>query len=292
MDGFINILKPVGATASDVVVCAKHVLHEKCGHLGTLDPGAAGVLPIAVGRATKLFDFLTDKKKRYRAYFTFGKTTDTLDSYGKVSASGIVPSEAQLNKALELLQGKISQMPPAYSAISVGGVRAYKLARSGAEPILRQREVTIFSFELLRRHSESTFVFDIVCSAGTYIRSLARDLAALCGTVAYMSCLIRLSSGCFDIADAVTLDELRENKEKCLLGLTYPLADVDDCVLPDSLFDDLNNGRKIVCPFENGYRKIYCKNTFFGLARNVKGRLDLQYYLKSADNTDNCICRI
>lgn len=280
MDGFVNVLKPVGATASDVVVCLKHIFHEKAGHLGTLDPGAAGVLPVALGRGTKLFNFLTDKVKFYRAYFTFGKTTDTLDSYGTVCGLGIVPDEAQIMAALPKLVGQISQIPPSYSAISVGGVKAYKLARGGDDVKLPSRDVTVFEFSLLHQHSQNTFVFDIKCSAGTYIRALARDLAALCGTVGYMSCLIRLQSGCFDIENAFTLDEVREQKEKCVLGLTYPLQDVEVCVLPDNLYDRLNNGRKITCPFETGYRKIYCKNQFFGLAKNDNGTLNLQYYLK------------
>lgn len=283
MDGFVNILKPVGATASDVAVCVRHVLHEKCGHLGTLDPGASGVLPVAVGRATRLFDFLTDKTKYYRAYFTFGKTTDTLDSYGKICGEGNLPSKEQILGALPLLTGNISQMPPSFSAISVGGVRAYKLARNGEEVTLQPREVYVSEFSLLRQYDDSTFVFDIRCSAGTYIRSLARDLATACGTVAYMSCLIRLSSGCFDITNSFTLDEFREKKEACVVDLMYPLRDVEECILPDRLFSDLSCGRKISCPFEKGYRKIYCKGVFFGLARNDNGRLDLKYYLKAVD---------
>lgn len=281
MDGFVNILKPVGATASDMVVCVKHIFKEKAGHLGTLDPGAAGVLPVAVGHATKLFGFLTDKVKHYRAFFTFGKTTDTLDSYGKVTAFGTLPTPQQLQQAAAQLQGEIWQTPPAYSAISVGGVKAYALARKGQQVQLKSRKVTVHSFSLLRQHSEDTFVFDIKCSAGTYIRTLAQDIAALCGTVAYMSCLIRLQSGCFDIQNAVTLQQLREEGAKHLLDVMYPLQDVEVCTLPDSMWQNLNNGVSLPCPFEEGYRKIYCKGQFFGLAKNHEGKLFLQYYMKN-----------
>lgn len=281
MNGFVNVLKPVGATASDVVVCVKHALKEKSGHLGTLDPGASGVLPVAVGKATRLFDFLTDKVKYYRAFFTFGKTTDTLDSYGAVTGKGTVPAEEELIAACEKLTGAIWQTPPAYSALSVGGVKAYKLARSGVDVQLKQRKVTVFELKLLRRQCEDTFVFDVKCSAGTYIRSIARDIASLCGTVAYMSGLIRLQSGCFTIENAYTLDEVRSLGEKCLLDVTYPLSDVESCVLPDNLYDDLDFGRKIACPFEHGYRKIYCMGQLFGLAKNDNGILKLQYYLKN-----------
>ena len=283
MNGFINVLKPVGATASDVVVCVKRVLHEKkVGHLGTLDPGASGVLPVAVGQGTKLFNFLTSKVKYYRAFFTFGKTTDTLDSYGEVLESGRkLPTSEQLVAVLKGFVGAIQQVPPAYSAISVGGVRAYKLARNGETVELRSRTVQIYDISLVDERSADTFVVDIKCSGGTYIRSLARDIANACGTIGYMSGLIRLQSGCFDIDSAYTLDEIRELKEKCLLDVMYPLGDVDNYVVEDKLFDDLDNGRSVMCNFD-GYRKIYCKGVFFGLGKSVNGRLNLEYYLKNA----------
>ena len=211
MNGFVNVLKPVGATASDIVVCVKHIFREKAGHLGTLDPGASGVLPIAVGQATKLFDFLTNKTKYYRAFFTFGKTTDTLDSYGTVTeTNGTLPNADDVSVALKHFCGQLNQVPPVFSAKSVNGVRAYKLARSGAQVELKPRTVTVYGIDLVSRLSADTFVIDIRCSGGTYIRSLARDIAAYCGTVGYMSGLIRLQSGCFDIARAYTLDEVRE----------------------------------------------------------------------------------
>lgn len=282
MNGFVNVLKPVGATASDVVVCLKHIFHEKAGHLGTLDPGATGVLPVAVGKATRLFNFLTDKVKVYRAFFTLGKTTDTLDSYGTMTqTSTVLPTSQQVQQAVRNLTGNISQMPPLYSAITVGGVRAYKLARSGMEVQLKPRSVTVHRFELLRQVSADTFVFDVECSAGTYIRSLARDLAALCGTVGYMSGLIRLRSGCFTIENALTLEEIRLRGEECVKDIMYPLKDLETCVLDSGVYADLDNGRKVICPFKEGFRKIYCNGTFFGLGTNVNGYLDLRYYLKN-----------
>ena len=284
MNGFINVLKPVGATASDVVVCVKHVLHEKkVGHLGTLDPGASGVLPVAVGQGTKLFNFLTNKVKYYRAFFTFGVTTDTLDSYGEVTQrSEVLPTAEQLKTVLKQFVGHINQAPPMYSAISVGGVRAYDLARKGVEVELKTRPIEVYSLELIAQRSPDTFVVDIKCSGGTYIRSIARDVGQALGTVAYMSALIRLKSGCFDIKDAVTLDEIREKKEACLLGLDYPLRDVENYVFDDARFDDINFGRKVRCDSFDGYKKIYCKNIFFGLGKCRDGYLDLEYYLKNA----------
>ncbi len=282
MNGFVNVLKPVGATASDIVVCIKHIFREKAGHLGTLDPGASGVLPVALGQATKLFDFLTNKTKYYRAFFTFGKTTDTLDSYGAVTeTSSILPNTNDVSVALKHFCGKLNQVPPVFSAKSVNGVRAYKLARSGAQVELNPRTVTVYGIDLVSQMSSDTFVIDIRCSGGTYIRSLARDIAAHCGTVGYMSGLIRLQSGCFDMARAYTLDEVRELKENCLTDILFPLADVEDCVFPDVRYDDIDFGRKVKCPFDGGYRKVYCKNVFFGLGVNEGGYLKIKYYLKN-----------
>lgn len=283
MNGFINVLKPVGATASDVVVCLKHILHtKKVGHLGTLDPGASGVLPIAIGQGTKLFNFLTNKVKYYRAFFTFGKTTDTLDSYGEITQNGgTIPTKEDVLRALKVFQGEIDQLPPTYSAISVGGVRAYKLARNGDDVRLKTRKVTVYDMTLIRQHSADTFVIDIKCSGGTYIRSLARDVAKQCGTIGYMSGLIRLQSGCFDIEHAYTLDEIRELKEQCIVDVMYPLQDVEEYHFNDKCFDDINFGRRIRCPFEEGYKKIYCKGIFFGLGTNKDGYLKIEYYLKN-----------
>ena len=284
MNGFVNVLKPVGATASDVVVCVKHVLHEKkVGHLGTLDPGASGVLPVAVGQGTKLFNFLTNKVKYYRAFFTFGVTTDTLDAYGEVTQKcDVLPTRERLESVLRQFVGHIEQLPPAYSAISVGGVRAYDLARRGVEVQLKSRPVEVYSFELIEQKSADTFVVDIKCSGGTYIRSLARDVAVKCGTVGYMSALIRLQSGCFHIEDAVTLDEIRAKQEACVLPLDYPLRDVEKYVFDDAKFDDIDFGRRVRCDSFDGYRKIYCKDTFFGLGKCQDGFLNLEYYLKNA----------
>ncbi len=206
MNGFINVLKPVGATASDMVVCIKHILHEKkIGHLGTLDPGASGVLPVAVGLGTKLFDFLTDKTKKYRAFFTFGKTTDTLDSYGNIVLDNCrIPSANQLQAVLNGFKGEFEQIPPMYSAKSVGGVRAYKLARDGIQVELKPRKIKIYDINLVAQKTDDTFILDITCGGGTYIRSIVRDIADKLNTVGYMSGLIRLQSGCFDIEQAYT----------------------------------------------------------------------------------------
>ncbi len=284
MNGFINVLKPVGATASDMVVCIKHILHErKIGHLGTLDPGASGVLPVALGLGTKLFDFLTDKTKKYRAFFTFGKTTDTLDSYGNIAFDkGSIPSANQLQAVLNGFKGEFDQVPPIYSAKSVGGVRAYKLARDGIQVKLKPRKINIYDINLIAQKTDDTFVLDITCGGGTYIRSIVRDIADKLNTVGYMSGLIRLQSGCFDIEQAYTIDEIRALKQQCITDVMYPLSDVEEYCFDEKFYEDLDCGRKIKCPFKNGFRKIYCRDTFFGLGQNVNGLLKISYYLKNA----------
>ena len=282
LTGFVNVLKPCGATASDAVVKLRKILGEKkIGHLGTLDPGAVGVLPIAVGNATKLFDLLTNKRKVYRAFFTFGKTTDTLDSYGVVTEMGAIPSETDVLKATNTFVGEIEQIPPVYSAISVGGVRAYNLARSGNDVQLKSRKVTVYSYKFVKKTSQDTYVFDIECSGGTYIRSLARDLAFKVGTVGYMSGLIRLQSGNFTIENALTFDEIDMLKTDALLPITYPLDDYEDYIVPDSKYKLLCNGVRIDAQFE-GLKKIYCKGEFFGLSYCQDGKLISKYYLKNA----------
>jgi len=205
-----------------------------------------------------------------------------LDAYGEILDQGKpIPAEMDVTNALKSFIGELDQVPPIYSAISVGGVRAYKLARNGDNVELKTRKVTVYDITLIKQHSADTFVVDIKCSGGTYIRSLARDIAKACGTIGYMSALIRLQSGCFDIEHAYTLDEIRQLKEKCIVDVMYPLQDVEEYHFDDKCFDDINFGRKIKCPFDDGYKKIYCKGIFFGLGKNQDGYLKIEYYLKN-----------
>ncbi|HPG92243.1 MAG TPA: tRNA pseudouridine(55) synthase TruB [Clostridia bacterium] len=280
MNGFINVCKPVGMTASDVVVKLRRLTNSKTGHLGTLDPGAAGVLPVAVGKGTKLFNFLIEKTKVYRAFFTFGSTTDTLDSYGVLTEkTNIIPSSGDIVDALKGFLGETSQMPPQYSAKSVNGVRAYKLARKGETIELTSKKVNITKFELINQVDDKTFVFDIECGAGTYIRSLARDLAEKLNTKAYMSALIRLSTGVFDIKNSFTLDELQTDIEKKLLPLDYPLQNIEKICFDQSFRKMLVNGVKFEYLSFDGFKRIYCENDFFGLASCSDKRLILEYNL-------------
>ncbi len=289
MDGFLNVLKPSGPTASDIVVRLKKIFNfSKIGHLGTLDPGAAGVLPIAVGKGAKLFELLTYKTKHYRTYITFGVTTDTLDSYGSVTQEmPFTASEDAIIKAAQTFVGNIFQIPPKYSALSVNGVKAYDLARSDTDFVLAPRKVTVYSFDLVRQVNHNTYCFDIVCGGGTYIRSLARDLGQALNTVSHMSFLLRTKSGLFDIEDSTTLDEISVNPQKFLLPLIYPLSEIKELIIPDKLYKPLLNGVRLkdwrsdrIEAGEKTLYKIYCQNEFFGVGSFEEGCLSIKYRLR------------
>jgi tRNA pseudouridine55 synthase len=171
---------------------------RKVGHCGTLDRFASGALIVVAGRYTRLASRFEAMGKRYIASFSFGSRTDTLDPEGEVVARGPLPSRSDVEKALPLFLGKIAQIPPEYSAVHVDGERAYKIALRGDTPELKSREVSIEAFDLVR-HEGGTFTFDIKCSKGTYIRSLARDLARAIGSEAYVSSLRRVAVGPFSL---------------------------------------------------------------------------------------------
>ena len=208
MKGFFNINKPRGMNSTKVVAIIKRLTHEKVGHLGTLDPDAHGVLPIAVGKATRLFDFFLNKDKVYEARGRFGILTDTLDESGRVVLTNDVrPTRAQVEAVLPLFCGKQMQMPPAFSAKQVGGERAYDKARRGEEVTLTPREICVYSLELLSFEGDE-FSVRIHCSAGTYVRALIRDIAEKLGAIATTIDIFRTRSGAFDIASSISIDNI------------------------------------------------------------------------------------
>lgn len=246
--GFVNLSKPTGMTSSDAVCIVRGVLsrtiggRQKTGHLGTLDPLATGVLPIALGKATALFDFLAFKTKRYVAEFTFGTATDTLDRGGKtVRDGGMIPSAEEIAAVLARFTGEFMQTPPAYSAKSVNGRRAYSYARSGEAVELAPKLVRVDSFELIGG-GEGVYEFAIECGGGTYIRSLARDVAEALGTCAYMSALTRTQSGPFTAENAVTPDEFRLAPEKHIIPAEFALSGLKKVTLGENALKRMLNG--------------------------------------------------
>ncbi len=226
MDGFINLLKPPGMTSSDAVVKVRKMLPRgtRIGHGGTLDPDAAGVLPLCIGRGTRLFDYLIDKRKTYVAEACFGIETDTQDATGAVVARAPVhATEAEIRAAMEKLTGDILQVPPMYSAVKRDGKRMYDLARKGEVIELEARPARVDAFEFLRTSGPDRFLVRIACGKGVYVRTLIHDLGRMLGCGAHMAFLLRTQAGAFDIEDAVTLDELTRGVEAELMPLDAPL---------------------------------------------------------------------
>lgn len=211
MNGLIILDKPKGMTSFQAARTVSRILgREKTGHAGTLDPMATGVLPVMTGRATKLLQYLPDTAKVYEAEALFGIRTDTADADGAVvETGGRIPSREEVESALAGFLGKSSQIPPMYSALKQGGVPLYQLARKGQTVERRPREIEIFSAELVS-FEEGRAVFRTECSAGTYIRTLAEDIAAKCGTVCHLTALRRLRACGFGIESAVTPGQLEE----------------------------------------------------------------------------------
>lgn len=233
MLGVININKPTGYSSSDVVVVVRGMLRKyfgekniKVGHLGTLDIGGSGVLPIVFGKATKLFNYLSTSRKKYRAEFVFGKLTDTLDSYGEVvSVDDKSINIDEIKQVLPSFIGAIDQVPPKYSRVSVGGVRGYEAMRRGGDIEVPTKKIEVYSIDILS-FDKNRLVVDVECSGGTYIRSLARDIAEAVGTVAHMSWIIRLETKSLTICESVTLDELRTNIERYIQPIDGLIGDI------------------------------------------------------------------
>lgn len=268
VDGWIILDKPLELGSTQGVAAVKRNLRAagfgkcKVGHGGTLDPLATGVLPIAIGEATKLCGRMLDASKIYAFTVRFGEETDTLDLEGKVVAtSDVRPSWAEIDAVLPRFTGPIAQVPPAYSALMVDGERAYDLARKGEAFELRSRDVTIFSLQAdpvagAGRVEELTLTAHV--SKGTYIRSLARDIARALGTVGHVTMLRRLKAGPFDIGQAISLDKLNEvgkgaPLEHILLPLEAGLVDIPALSLDPEQARAVRQGRVLAgLPFEDG----------------------------------------
>ncbi len=211
-NGWINLDKPVGPTSRDCVSAVRRLLGvRKIGHGGTLDPLASGVLPIALGEATKSLPYLVDARKSYRFELAWGERRGTDDAGGEVlETSPVRPGRATVLAGLPRFRGRIEQTPPVFSAVKVGGKRAYKLARAGKPVTLAPRAAFIHSFDLAEMPDPDHAVFDVTCAKGTYVRSLARDLASSLGTVGYVSALRRTAVGPFKVTAAISLAKLTE----------------------------------------------------------------------------------
>jgi tRNA pseudouridine55 synthase len=280
VDGWVIIDKPEGITSTRVVAQVKRLFKaKKAGHGGTLDPLASGVLPIALGEATKALPYILDGRKAYRFEVKWGEARSTEDREGEVTAtSDKKPSYEEIEKILPLFKGEIEQIPPIYSALKINGKRAYALAREGKAVDLPARQVTIYSLKLLETFMNSS-IFEVVCSKGTYIRSLARDLALQLGTYGHLISLRRLRAGPFQEKDAILLDSLHKighNTElmKYILPLQDALVDILALEVEEAEAAKLKQGQSIVSTHTDEEAiLVLCKGTPLALASIKEGAL-------------------
>lgn len=255
MNGIIVVNKPLGKTSHDIVYFMRRLTGiKKIGHTGTLDPMASGVLPICIGSATKAADMLTLSDKRYTAELALGMTTDTQDAEGEVLTECAVNLTAdEITDAIKSFEGDIEQVPPMYSAIKKDGKKLYELARKGIEVERKKRAVTIHEINIINIDLENYIVkIDVLCSKGTYIRTLCEDIGVKLGVGAYMNTLVRTKTGRFTIEESHTLDQLAKMKEKGTLS--------DAITQVDALFEEYPKialNEKQTRSITNGIRMSY-----------------------------------
>lgn len=252
MIGFLGVNKPSGISSAQLLNKIKHVLRQSgenvsIGHMGTLDVLASGVLVVAFGKATRLFNLFSQKHKTYDTVFKFGEETTTLDTEGEVvEKSDKLPTQAEIQAALPQFIGKQMQLPPKYSAKKIDGSPAYKLARDNKDFSLKAKEIEIYAFDLIEQEDECCFSFEVVCSSGTYIRSLARDLAHALGTVGIAEEIIRVKCGVFMGANSLFENQLTaENIKANLVAPQDALPWIKTLNVTDENFKNLLDGKKI-----------------------------------------------
>lgn len=273
-NGLINILKPPGMTSHDVVSFVRRTYHlKRVGHAGTLDPAAAGVLPVALGAATRLLEYMTDTDKGYRVELTIGYETDTGDDTGTIvnRAACSMPSKAEIEKVLASFVGINEQVPPMYSAIKVQGKKLYELARAGITIERQPRTITIHDITLL--HVDTTHIlFDVTCSKGTYIRSLCTDIGQKINCPVVMSFLVRTHVGRFSLDKAFSLEEIGLNPEQALLPLDYALEYMPKLTLAPEMAQAFKYGQSIINhtfkePFQGLIRLYEQETKFIGIGQ-------------------------
>ena len=278
MNEFFNIWKPTGMSSAAVVAVMRRLTGEKrTGHAGTLDPEAAGVLPIMTGKATRLFDYLVDKEKEYEAVCAFGSSTDTQDATGTALETGTdYPDLETVREKAQELTGEIRQRPSMYSAIKVGGKPLYVRARKGESIEVPERTVTVYSIDVTGEEPDHGAALRVRCGKGTYIRTLCDDLGKKCGCPAHMRSLVRTRSGVFTKETAITLEEARELAaegrlaERMLLP-DHPLGHLKKAEIPEKYAKQVAAGAKIPAGAlreetgENENLRVYLNGEFWGI---------------------------
>ena len=287
MNKIVNILKPTGMTSHDVVSRVRKILNiKKVGHTGTLDPDASGVLPICIGKATKVSELILNKDKGYICELTLGITTDTYDSSGEIleRCEDFNVSLEELEKAFDSQRGEIKQLPPMYSALKINGKRMCDLVRSGRsdEIELKYRDVNIKKLEILS-YKDNKVMFYVKCSKGTYVRSICYDVGQALGCGGHMSFLLRTESGKFNLDNSITLEELEVFKENetldnYLYDIDYVLSNLGLIDINPLAVKSFVNGA-IVYPkgfikkeFKENDKlvRVYTKGEFLGVGKLIK----------------------
>ena len=248
--GFLNVLKPPGMSSAHVVGFVRRLLGgAKIGHAGTLDPEAAGVLPLMVGKAARLFDYMQDKEKAYVTEVAFGCATDTQDAQGEpVAEGGHLPTEADIRAALPRFTGAIMQTPPMFSALKQDGKRLYQLARDGKQAEIPAREVMVHELDFRGMTGPDSALLHVRCSKGFYVRTLCQDLGDALGCPSHMRFLLRTQSGPFTLETAQTLEALKASSEAGTLTLLPPeaaLGHLPMMQVPHRLEKAVRNGGKL-----------------------------------------------
>lgn len=284
MNGVINIYKNTGMTSFDVVAIVRRVAKmKKVGHTGTLDPAASGVLPVCLGKATKIIDYIMENKKVYRVNLKLGMVTDTYDLEGEVlreeDASHITKDE--ILNCINSFLGIIDQVPPMYSALKQNGVRLYELARQGIEVHREARKITIYSIENIKIESNDNIQMDVCCSKGTYIRSLCYDIGEKLNVGATMTALERIQNGPFTKEEAINIEDLTEELlEKHIISIEKALDSFEKITVNEKFGKLLRNGVKVFdnrmyseeVEFNKLYRVYEDNGVFLGLGkRDEKG---------------------
>ncbi|EPB9412028.1 tRNA pseudouridine(55) synthase TruB [Clostridium perfringens] len=284
MNGVINIYKNTGMTSFDVVAMVRRVAKmKKVGHTGTLDPAASGVLPVCLGKATKIIDYIMENKKVYRVNLKLGMVTDTYDLEGEVlreeDASHITKDE--ILNCINTFLGTIDQVPPMYSALKQNGVRLYELARQGIEVHREARKITIYSIENIKIESNDNIQMDVCCSKGTYIRSLCYDIGEKLNVGATMTALERIQNGPFTKEEAINIEDLTEELlEKHIISIEKALDSFEKITVNEKFGKLLRNGVKVFdnrmyseeVEFNKLYRVYEDNGVFLGLGkRDEKG---------------------
>lgn len=280
MQGILVVNKRQGITSHDCIYILRDLLGiKKIGHTGTLDPMATGVLPMTIGKATRVSSFIQNSEKEYIATIKFGIETDTEDITGNIlERSDKIPTKDEVLEILPKFTGRIEQTPPMYSAVRVDGRKLYKIAREGKVVDRPKREINVSSLKLLETNP---FTLKINCSSGTYVRTLISDIGKELGTFATMTSLIRTKVGPFSVENAIKIDDLesmtKEEIEEKLYPTDFALRNIPKYNVPKSFFERLINGVKFYDKRMNdGKYSIYCRDEFIGIGEFVDGRLKIK----------------